>query len=247
MAQALLWGAVAGGANLLGALIVMAFNLPQKLIGYIMALGTGALIGAVAFELLDEAMEISGLTQIALGFLGGALIFTILDILVTRKGGMHRKRSGHGSDAPSNSEAGAGMAIFIGTIMDAIPETAMIGLGIAQGGGVGFALVAAVFISNLPEGISSTTGLQKGGYHKKKVLWMWVFVLIASALSSLAGYTFLENATEDVQAILSAFAAGGIIAMVASTMMPEAHEKGGPIAGFITAAGIFITLLLQQI
>lgn len=247
MGQALLWGAVAGGANLLGALIVMAFKLPQKWIGYIMALGTGALIGAVAFELLDEALEISGLTQIALGFLGGAFLFTLLDILVNRKGGSHRKRSGHGNDAPSTSEAGAGMAIFIGTIMDAIPETAMIGLGIAQGGGVGFALVAAVFISNLPEGISSTTGLQKGGFSKKKVLWMWGGVLVASALSSLAGYKFLESASEDVQAVLSAFAAGGIIAMVASTMLPEAHEKGGPIIGFITAAGIFITLLLQQI
>ncbi|MGK7377494.1 ZIP family metal transporter [Planococcus sp. 1R117A] len=247
MGQALFWGAVAGGANLLGALIVMAVALPQKLIGYIMALGTGALIGAVAFELLVEAMEISGLMYIALGFLGGALIFTFLDILVTRKGGMHRKRSGHGKDAPSNSEASAGMAIFLGTIMDAIPETAMIGLGLAQGGGIGFALIAAVFISNLPEGISSTTGLQKGGFHKKKVLFMWVFVVVVSALSSLIGYTFLENAPTDIQALISAFAAGGIIAMVASTMMPEAHEKGGPITGFITALGIFITLMLQQI
>jgi ZIP family zinc transporter len=247
MAQALLWGAVAGGANLLGALIVMAFKLQPRLIGFIMALGTGALIGAVAFELLAEALEISGLAQIAYGFLGGALLFTILDLLVNRKGGSHRKRSGHGSDAPSNSEAGAGMAIFIGTIMDAIPETAMIGLGIAQGGGIGFALIAAVFISNLPEGISSTTGLQKGGFDKKKVLIMWGGVLVASALSSLAGYTFLENASEDVQAMLSAFAAGGIIAMVASTMMPEAHEKGGPLIGLFTAAGIFITLMLQQL
>lgn len=244
MASALLWGAVAGGANLLGALVVLVVSLPQRLIAYVMALGTGALIGAVSFELLGEALELGGLTEIALGFLGGAAIFTLFDIMISRQGGLHRKRSGHGSERPVSSEEGTGLAIFVGTIMDAIPETAMIGLGIAHGGSVGMALIAAIFISNLPEGISSTTGMKKSGYTTKKILWMWSFVLVASALSSLLGYSVLEQASESTQAIISSFAAGAIIAMVASTMMPEAHEKGGPIVGIITALGVFITMLL---
>ncbi|TWT09355.1 ZIP family metal transporter [Planomicrobium sp. CPCC 101079] len=244
MTSALLWGAVAGAANLLGALIVLFVALPQRLIAYVMALGTGALIGAVSFELLGEALELGSLMEIALGFLGGAALFTVFDVLVNRQGGRHRKRSGHGTEKPENSDAGSGLAIFIGTIMDAIPETAMIGLGIAQGGGVGVALIAAIFISNLPEGISSTTGLKQGGYTTKKVMFMWVFVLAASALSSLLGFSVLEQTSEATQAIISSFAAGAIIAMVASTMMPEAYEKGGPIVGLITAVGIFITLVL---
>lgn len=243
MGTALLWGAIAGAANLIGALIVLAVSLPQRLIAYIMALGTGALIGAVAFELLGEAVEISGLMQIALGFLGGAAVFTIFDIFISNRGARHRKRSGHAGHAPDASNSG--MAIFIGTIMDAIPETAMIGLGLAAGNGVSVALIAAIFISNLPEGISSTTGLKKGGFSTKKVLFMWGFVLLASALSSLAGYSLLDQVSEDTQAILSSFAAGAIIAMISSTMMPEAYEKAGPVVGFITACGIFITLMLQ--
>lgn len=243
MGEALLWGGIAGAANLLGAVIVLLVSLPQRLIAYIMALGTGALIGAVAYELLGEAMEISGLTQIAFGFLGGAALFTLFDILVSRNGGLHRKRSGHSSEKPDGPSSG--MAIFIGTIMDAIPETAMIGLALASGNGVSVALIAAIFISNLPEGISSTSGLKKSGFSTTKVLIMWGFVLAASALSSLAGYSLLDLMTEDAQAILSSFAAGAIIAMICSTMMPEAYEKAGPIVGFITACGIFITLLLQ--
>lgn len=243
MGEAVLWGAIAGAANLIGAIIVLAMPLPQRLIAYIMALGTGALIGAVAFELLGEAMEISGLIQIALGFLGGAAVFTIFDIFISNRGARHRKRSGNAGRAPDASNSG--MAIFIGTIMDAIPETAMIGLGLAAGNGVSAALIAAIFISNLPEGISSTTGLKKGGFSTKKVLFMWGFVLLASALSSLAGFTLLDQVSGDTQAILSSFAAGAIIAMISSTMMPEAYEKAGPVVGFITACGIFITLMLQ--
>lgn len=243
MGDALLWGAIAGAANLLGAIIVLLVSLPQRLIAYIMALGTGALIGAVAYELLGEALEISGLTQIALGFLGGAAIFTVFDIVISKSGARHRKRSGHGDEAPDGSNSG--VAIFVGTIMDAIPETAMIGLGLASGSGVSTALIVAIFISNLPEGISSTSGLKKGGFSTVKVLSMWGFVLVASALSSLAGYTLLDQASPDTQAVLSSFAAGAIIAMVSSTMLPEAYEKAGPIVGFITACGIFITLMLQ--
>lgn len=245
MVAALVWGAIAGSANLLGAVIVLTISLPPRLIAYIMALGTGALIGAVGFELLGEATELGGLGEIALGFLGGAAIFTAFDAMVSRKGGMHRKRSGHGKEKPASSEEGSGLAIFIGTIMDAIPETAMIGLGIAQGGEIGVALIAAIFISNLPEGISSTTGLKKGGYTTKKILFMWGMVLIASAFGSLAGYSLLDQAPESIQAAISSFAAGAIIAMIASTMMPEAHEKGGPLVGLITAMGIFVTLLLK--
>ena len=241
MSEALLWGAVAGAANLLGAVIVLLTSLPKKLIGYVMALGTGALIGAVSYDLLEEALELSGLKEIAFGFLGGAIIFTIFDMIVNRKGAQHRKRSGEGNASPDGS--GSGMAIFIGTIMDAIPETAMIGLGLISGN-VNAALVTAIFISNVPEGLSSTAGLRKGGFSKKKILMMWLLVLVASALSSLAGYVFLDHASDSMKAILRAFAAGGIIAMIASTMAPEAYEKGGPIVGFITACGIFITLLL---
>lgn len=245
MGTALFWGAIAGSANLLGAIIVLIVTFPQRLIAYVMALGTGALIGVVSFELLGKAMEMGGLGVIALGFIGGAAIFTAFDALISRKGGMHRKRSGHGNEKLLDSEEGSGLAIFIGTVMDAIPESAMIGLGIARGGGVGVALITAIFISNLPEAISSTTGLKKGGYSTKKVITMWVLVLIASTLSSFFGYWLLENAAESTQAIIASFAAGAIVAMIASTMMPEAHEKGGPIVGLITAIGIFITLLLR--
>ncbi|WP_186578592.1 ZIP family metal transporter [Aquibacillus kalidii] len=241
MWNAILWGTIAASATMLGALIVLKFKIPNRIIGFIAALGTGALIGATTYELLEDALEISGFKEIAIGFLGGALIFTILDIVISRNGGHQRKNSeGHSSES-SNS----GMGIFIGTIMDTLPESAMIGMSLIGGGSVSFALVISIFISNLPEGISSTVGLQKGGYSKKKIIVLWSFVVLFSAISSWLG-VLLEGASDMWKALMSSFAGGAIISMIASTMMPEAYKEGGPSVGFITAIGVFISLYLHH-
>lgn len=247
MWNAVLWGGIAGSATLLGALTVMLFSIRTSIIGYIMALGTGALIGATAYELLGDAVELSGFGEAAFGFLGGALVFTIFDYLVSNKGGHKRKSSGGAAESKSSSDSNSGLAILIGTIMDAIPESAMIGLSLVSGGSVSFALVVAIFISNFPEGLSSTVGLKKSGFSKNKIMVMWVAVLCISALSALGGAALLEGASNSVKAVMSSFAGGGIIAMVASTMMPEAYEEGGPSVGFITAVGVFITLFLHHL
>lgn len=245
MEQALFWGALAGSANLLGALLVLWMPLNQRIIAGVMALGTGTLIGAVVYGLLGEALAIGTILDIALGFLGGAALFAAIDIVISRKGGLHRKRSGHGVDTPDAAFTGSGLAIFVGTMMDAIPETAIIGLSLLQNGEVSVVLIAAIFISNLPEGISSASGLKKAGYSIPRILLMWLAVLMASSASSLLGYTLLAQASVDTQAILASFAAGAIIAMVSATMLPEAYEKAGPIVGFLTACGFFIALILH--
>lgn len=240
MWQAVLWGGLSGSAVLIGALAALFWRIPKRIIGFTMAFGTGVLIGASAYELLGESLENGGVMAAGLGFIVGALVFTILDLIVSRKGASKRKRS-HTQD----SDQGSGLAIFIGTVMDAIPESIMIGASLLAGQGVSFLLVIAIFISNIPEGLSSTTGLLKGGYTKMKIFVLWTTVLVISALSSWGGYFFLENASEAFMAFIAAFAGGGIVAMVSSTMMPEAYEEGGPIVGFLAALGLLTSLLLN--
>jgi zinc transporter, ZIP family len=249
MWNALFWGTLAASATMLGAIIALKFSIPKRIIGYIMALGTGALIGATTYELLEGSLEISGFKEVAIGFLGGALIFTILDYLISHKGGHQRKEAERSvvKDSEQQSDGKtSGMGIFIGSVMDTIPETAMIGLSLIGGGSVSMALVVSVFISNIPEGLSSTVGLRKSGFSKKKILVMWALVVFFSALSALAGATLLNNASDSIKAIVSCFAGGAIIAMIASTMMPEAYKEGGPTVGFVTSLGVFIALWLHH-
>ncbi|MBT2680427.1 ZIP family metal transporter [Bacillus sp. ISL-35] len=241
MWNAALWGAVSGSAVLLGSLAAMIFSIPKKVIGWVMAFGTGVLIGAASYELLGDAVQEGGILASSIGFVAGASIFTLLDILVSRKGASDRKRSGKQADE------NAGIAIFIGTIMDAIPESIMIGASLLEQNTVSFLLVIAIFVSNIPEGLSSTAGLRKSGYSRLKISVMWISVLVIATLSSWSGYFFLQDASEALMAGISGFAGGGIIAMIASTMMPEAYEESGPVTGLITALGLLASLVLHHL
>jgi zinc transporter, ZIP family len=239
--QSALWGAFAGSSILIGALIGLYTDLPKKVTGLIMSFGTGVLIGAASFELLIEAVKEDGVLTTSIGFLSGAFVFTISELLITKKGGNERKRTRKSSDNHS------GLSIFIGTIIDAIPESVIIGVSLLEQGTVSYLMVIAVFLSNFPEGLSSTVGLKKDGYSKKTLLLMWLIVVLLASLSSLLGFSLLQDASTTILSFISAFAAGGIMAMVASTMMPEAFEEGGAIVGLIASLGLLCSLLLSQL
>lgn len=247
MWSALLWGGISASAVVLGALAALFLRIDKRYIGWIMAFGVGTLIGAAAFELLGDALDDGGLSATAIGFTAGALVYTVFDLIVSRRGGSNRKRSGKNEDgSKSAGEADqSGLGIFAGTVMDAIPESIMLGASLLAGKGVSVVLVVSIFVSNIPEGLSSTVGLQKNGYSRRKIFVMWSVVLVVSALASMGGYLFLEQLSDEMKAAIGAFAGGGIIAMLCSTMMPEAFEEGGPVVGFIASMGLLTAILLD--
>jgi ZIP family zinc transporter len=238
MLRAALWGGLAGSAVFLGSLVGLSFNIEKKIIGFIMAFGTGVLIGAASFELLTQAVEDGGIKLTTIAFIGGALLFTIFNLLIAKRGGHQRKRS------KGNPEGHSGLAIFIGTIMDAIPESLIIGVSLVDSTNVSYLLVIAVFLSNFPEGLSSSIGLKKDGYSKTRILLLWVLVSVLALLSSLVGFFLLKDSSSAIIAMISAFAAGGIVAMVSSTMMPEAYEESGVWVGLIAALGLMSSVIL---
>ena len=119
---------------------------------------------------------------------------------------------------------------MLGTVLDGIPESMVIGLTIYQGGAVGAAYLAAVFMSNLPEAIASTSGLVASGWARARILWMWAGIVAVSGVASLAGYQLFQGSSPNTVAFVLAFAAGAILTMLADTMMPEAFEHGGALA-----------------
>ncbi len=240
MIEALLWGAVAGGALLLGAVVGLFVPIPRKITGFIMAFGTGVLIGAASFELLGKIEGREGYSYVIFGFLIGATLFTSLEFIINKKGGKGRKLS------KEKSEGHSGMAIFIGSIMDSIPESVIIGVSLIKENTVSWVIVLAIFISNIPEALSSSVGLRKDGYTKKKILFLWTIVFILTTLSSLFGFIVFKELNELYMYMVSGLAAGGIIAMVASTMMPEAFEEGGPIVGLLSALGLLCSYVLSS-
>jgi ZIP family zinc transporter len=207
-----------------------------------MAFGAGVLISAVAYELVGEAFETSkGAGGVALGLFAGCATFSIGDALIDRMGGEMRKRSG------GEQASGSGLAIVLGIVLDGIPESIVIGLSLLAGEGVSAAVLAAVFLSNLPEAVSATTGLSKAGWTQRRVLGLWVLVAAVAGLASLAGYAWLENASVNTIAFVLAFAGGAVLTMLADTMMPEAFEHGGKLVGVFTTIGFAIAFAISSL
>jgi ZIP family zinc transporter len=243
--QAFLWGLLAGGALVVGAAIAWFVRVPQRLIAAVMAFGAGVLISALAFELMDEAWQRGGFDSTALGFLGGAIVYTAANWVLARQGAKHRKRSGHQQPSEKDDD-GSGAAIAVGALLDGIPESVVIGLSLVGGAGVSLVTVVAIFLSNIPEGLSSAAGMRNAGRPARYVFGVWTGIALASAVASWAGYAFLQGLPPDAIAAITAVAAGAILSMLADTMIPEAFEHTHDAAGLITVAGFLAAFVLSK-
>jgi ZIP family zinc transporter len=237
--QAGLWGLFAGGALIVGALVAWLLDVPQRIVASVMAFGAGVLISALAFDLVDEAETTGGLTATVLGFLVGAVAYVLANVALAKRGARHRKRSGD-QQPTEDEQAVSGSAIAVGALLDGIPESVVLGLSLLGGHGVGVPVLVAIFISNLPEGLSSAAGMKRGGRPARYVFGVWTGVAVASGAAGALGCLLLQGASVQVVAAITALAAGAILTMVADTMIPEAFERTHLYAGLIATLG-FLT------
>lgn len=241
------WGLVAGSALLLGAGAGYIWRLPQWAVASVMAFGAGVLLSAVSYELVGEAYEQSGTAPAVIGTAAGAVLYTMGNVALARRGARHRKRSGHHRSQPSESQhAGSGLALALGALLDGVPESAVIGVGLTDGGAVSLVTVVAVFISNVPEGLSSSAGMRKAGRGARYVFGVWGAIAGACTVSAVLGYAVVGGLSPVVTAYVTAVAAGAILAMIADTMIPEAFEDAHLASGLVTTSGFLLSFALSH-
>lgn len=243
--QAGLWGLFSGGALLIGAAIGYRVQLSNRRIAGIMAFGAGVLISALCFELMEEAFKEGGLHAAIIGFAAGAIVYSAANWGLGFYGAKHRKRSKvqHASQEETDS---SGAAIAVGALLDGIPESIAIGLSLLAGSGVSLVTVAAIFISNIPEGISSSAGMKRSGRSAGFIFGVWGMIALVSGLAALVGYSVFGGFSHEIRATTTATAAGAILAMIADTMLPEAFEGAHNLSGLITAAGFLCAFALSM-
>jgi ZIP family zinc transporter len=240
MFEAFFWGAVGASALLVGALVAYVTTPSPKIIAIIMALGAGLLIGSISFELIDEAIKSSSVAMVGLFTLIGAATFTLGDRLLDRKGGGDRK------DSQGAQASGSALAIVFGSVLDGIPESFVLGLTVLQGG-VSVALLVGVVLSNVPEGLSSSSGLRISGWSRGRVVKMWILVVAVSAVSAALGYALLNPTHGHTGAFAQGFAAGALLAMITDTMLPESYDVEKVSTGSLVAIGFAISLMLSAV
>ncbi len=237
MLTAFLWGLLATSSLMLGGSIATRFSLSKRALGIIMAFGAGTLISAISYELIFEAVKIAKGTGFpAFGIFAGAATFFFSDLLISKIGA--RDRMAIGASHSSNLVVPMVLAI----ILDGIPESIVIGLGIFEGGKVSIAMLVAVFISNLPESIAGSTGMKAGGWGRGKIILLWLIIALICAASTVLGYSLFSSASDQWLAFIQAFAGGAILLMLANSMIPEAYEHGGKLAGVFTVIGFFLSV-----
>jgi ZIP family zinc transporter len=232
------WAAVGASALIIGALIGFYGRLPLRAVGLVMGFGAGTLLSAVSFELVLESYLATDDLSVVVGLVAGALVFWAGDSLL--------ERFTAGQD-PVVGTTVSGPSLALGATLDGIPESVAIGLTLLSGDTVSAAMVIAVFLSNVPEGMAASIGLRHAGHSKARILWIWAGVLVLSVAAAAIGYGLLGNASADLVAAIQAFAAGSILVMLANTMMPEAYANGGREVGLVTVLGFILASVVAAI
>jgi zinc transporter, ZIP family len=231
------WGGLGASSLLVGALLALRTIPSNRTVGLVLAFGAGTLISAVAYELVVPETQQPVGVGIAIAL--GAITFYVGDTLIERMGGQQRKDL----DA-TPATAGSGLAISLGTVLDGIPESLVLGLGLSLGGAISVAFLAAVFISNLPEAIGASISLRAAGRPVRWIYGMWAVIVVLSALSAAAGFALAMQIGSGGE-LVQAFAAGALITMIADTMIPEAFEHGGNVTGLATVLGFGLAALIS--
>ncbi len=243
IATVFLYAFLTGFSLILGVILGTTFKIRQKIIAAIMAFGSGVLICALTFGLMEEAFKHGGFDAVIIGFLSGGLVFITGDVLIHRIGGRNHKGKAHHQSTKKTN----GQAIVLGSLLDGIPESIALGVALLSKNGIGLLMLVAIFLSNLPESLSSIDDLQKEGFSKRRIYLSWSIVSILVASSVVLSFLFLERLDLNALGIIESFASGAILAMLADSMMPEAYEDGGFLIGFLTMLGFLTAFILSKI
>ncbi|MDQ2964280.1 MAG: ZIP family zinc transporter [Chloroflexota bacterium] len=234
MLAAGVWALVAASSLVLGALLSLTNWIEGRRLRLLIAFGAGTLVSAVAYDLVEEAVHVSATGwSVGAGFVVGALAFYVGDEIIDRLPGA------------GGADGGGGLPILLGAVLDGIPESIVLGLTLVGGGAPSSAVLVAIFVSNVPESVASSTKMREAGRSPLWIVAIWAVVAAASAVAAAVGYGLLAGSSGDNIAFMDAFAAGAILVLLADHLLPEAHADRDKVVGVMAASGFALAAVLS--
>ncbi len=223
-----------------GAFLGYRFHVKEKIVGAIASFGSGAMIAALTFGLMEESFRLGGFDNSIIGFIVGGVIFVLGDLIIIRVGGRGHKKY-------YDVESSSGWGIVLGAALDGIPESIALGVGLLLNMNLGILVLIGIFLSNFPEALSSAYDLKMAKKSFREVMFTWIIVALLGLIFVILGYTLFANFSTGVAATLESFAAGAILAMLASTMMPEAYKESGTSVSILTVLGFMVIFIISKL
>ena len=241
---ALGWGALSSVGLMIGTVVGAFARLSHREIALAMSVGAGLLLAAASLELATEALRIAGPVHAVSSLLLGAAVLSAANAFLARFGAANRKRCGACTpQASEEQQSGSGLAIALGTAIDAVPEALVLGLAL-QHRDFPTELLIAVAVGNLPEALSGAAGMRSAGRSYRYVFLLWSTIAMGAAVATAVGYAAFGYLGQSSPPHLQAFGAGALLAMTAETMIPEAFHNSPRFSGFLAAVGFCVVLLI---
>jgi zinc transporter, ZIP family len=219
MLQAATYGLMVGGTLVLGALIATQTRFPRAASGVLLAVASGALMAAVAFELIGKPLVEVGPWLVGGGLFAGAAVFLAVDAWVQQ-----------------HESQGAGL--LAGVVLDGVPEN------LALGSTLGPAILVAVLLSNLPEAIGGSRDMEEDGWSRTKIVSIWSASAVLLTVTVIVGWLIADLVGDEPLAVLRAFAGGAVLASLLTEAVPQAYDQGPIWGAFAGVAGFFVSALL---
>jgi zinc transporter ZupT len=297
VAWAFILGVMCSASLLMGALIGIYFKLPQRVVGLMAAFGAGALLSALAIELVApsidafmrassaevRAHEVRNFFHLVAGAFVGGIVFVLLDWVLIEHGGYLRKTAyliskimherahlsqhhtqplptGEALEQKHASHDNAAVAIWLGNLLDGLPESFVVGTVLIatvsasmQAGTpivfwdvLPYTLLAGLFLSNLPEALSSSAQMRMQGMSVQRILFMWLSLVLMTGLAAALGALMGEWVPHNAMVFIEGLAAGAMLTMICAAMLPEATHLAPPNwVGLATLSGFFSALLFK--
>jgi zinc transporter, ZIP family len=242
--QAAGWGVLSASGLLIGAVGGYYMSLQHATIARAMTFAAGVLLAVVAVDLVINARGAASLLWTVAGLLCGAAVFSSVNWRLSRRGAQHRKRCGECVEQPTEErQPGSGLAIAAGTFLDGVPEGVVLGLSVLHHGAPGLGTVAAFFLANIPEALSSSAGMRLARRSARYVFGVWIGIALMIGIAAAVAGLVLRGTGPAVRGTVEAFAAGAILALVSETMIPEAFHGSPQFNGLLLVFG-FVALLI---
>lgn len=222
---------VVSGALIIGALWGLYGRFPDWVQGNLLAIAGGALMLSVVLEMLQPAVSHSGYWLTIVFTLLGAGVFTGVDYLIDEK-----------------LQNGGGAGLLAAVTLDGVPENLALGVALISGNALQVAALAgSILLSNLPEAAGGAKQMKDSGNSNKKTLLIWIGAAIILSAAAIAGNVLLRDVPKSTLSLVDCFAAGAVIASLATEVFPDAFKKGNHWAGISTAIGLILALGLNQL